>query len=228
MVTPGAQAAMRVAVVDDSALFRRGLAALLKEAGVQVTALAATADEILIRVAEDPPDVAILDVRLPPTFSDEGLSAAERIRAQHPQVGVLLLSTYAVAAYAARLLNGGSTGVGYLLKDRVSDVETLYDALVRVAAGESVVDPEIVARLLARERGTSELDSLSDRERQVLALMAEGRSNLAICERLYLSPRTVESHVARLFEKLDLPKDAEDNRRVLAVLQWLRAAAAER
>lgn len=214
---------MRVALVDDSSLFRQGLAALLEAVGVQITIQAADADRALRDIAADPPDVAVLDVRLPPTFTDEGLAAAEHIRSGHPEVGVLVLSTYAVTGYAIRLLQSGRGGIGYLLKDRVSDVDMLRDALVRIAAGESVVDPDIGLRLLARGRRASELSQLSDRERAVVELMAAGRSNAAIGRRLHLSPKTVESHVASLFLKLGVSTTPDDNRRVLAVLKWLRA-----
>ncbi|TMC08404.1 MAG: response regulator transcription factor [Chloroflexi bacterium] len=217
---------MRVAIVDDSSLFRNGLAALLTEAGVEVAAEGATADEIIGRLALDPPDAVILDVRLPPTYTQEGIAAAERIRRDHPGIGVLLLSTYAVTAYAAQLLDRDSRGVGYLLKDNVSDVPALCEAIGRVIQGDAVIDRQIVARLMARERWSAELAPLSERERAVLGLMAEGRSNAAIGQRLHLSPRTVEGHIARLFQKLGLPDAPDDNRRVLAVLRWLRGEAA--
>jgi DNA-binding NarL/FixJ family response regulator len=218
---------MRVAIVDDSSLFRSGLAALLTETGVEVTALAANAREIMARLGHDPPDAVILDVRLPPTYTQEGLVAAQRIRRDHPRVGVLLLSTYAVTSYAARLLDADTRGIGYLLKDSVGDVATLRDAIERVVQGGAVIDPQIVARLMARERWRDHLEELSDRERAVLGLMAEGRSNTAIGRRLHLSPRTVEGHIARVFQKLGLPDAADDNRRVLAVLRWLREEATE-
>jgi DNA-binding NarL/FixJ family response regulator len=217
---------VRVALVDDSSLFRQGLAALLEAVGVQVTAQSATAAQALRDIATEPPEVAVLDVRLPPTFTDEGLVAAAHIRSHHPEVGVLVLSTYAVTGYAVRLLQDGGGGVGYLLKDRVSDVEMLHEALVRIAAGESVIDPDIGIRLLNHGRRTAELSQLSDRERMVLELMAAGRSNAAIGRQLHLSPKTVETHVARVFLKLGVPVTADANRRVLAVLKWLRATDA--
>jgi DNA-binding NarL/FixJ family response regulator len=216
---------VRVALADDSALFRQGLALLLSSVGVVVSAQASTPDDLLRQLARDPPDAAILDIRMPPTYTDEGLELAERLRGLHPCTGVLVLSTYAVTAYAERLLESGTRGVGYMLKDRVDDVEALCDALARVVAGELVVDPEIVASLLARERRAAELDSLTERERAVLRLMAEGRSNSGIGQRLHLSQKTVEAHVATLLAKLGLPPTAEDNRRVLAVLKWLRATS---
>jgi len=216
---------VRVALADDSALFRQGLALLLGSAGVVVSAQASTPDDLLRQVARDPPDAVILDIRMPPTYTDEGLALAERLRRLHPGTGVLVLSTYVVTGYAVRLLEGGTSAVGYMLKDRVDDVDALCDALARVVAGELVVDPEIVARLLARERPAAELDTLTEREREVLRLMAEGRSNSGIGHRLHLSQKTVEAHVASLLAKLGLPPAAEDNRRVLAVLKWLRATS---
>lgn len=214
---------MRVALADDSALFRRGLAKLLADVEVEIVAEASNGAELIERVSADPPDVVVLDIRMPPTFTDEGLVIAEHLRQQHPGVGVLLLSTYAETPYAARLLAEGSAGVGYLLKDQVDDTRTLLDALIRIAAGGCVIESDIVARLFNRQRTTSRLDRLTDRERDVLRLMAEGRSNLAIAQKLYLSQKTVEAHAAAIFTKLDLPVAADDNRRVLAVLTWLRA-----
>jgi DNA-binding NarL/FixJ family response regulator len=214
---------VRVAIADDSTLFRRGLALLLQDTGVEVTTEARTGDELVARVAGDPPDVAILDIRMPPTFTDEGLTGAEQLRAAHPGQAILVLSTYAETPYALRLLQNGPAGLGYLLKDRVADAATLHDALIRLIGGESVVDPEIITKLVARERLTSDLDRLTERERDVLHLMAEGRSNAGIGKRLYVSPKTVEAHVAAVFSKLGLPAGTEDNRRVLAVLTWLRS-----
>jgi len=216
---------VRVALADDSALFRQGLALLLNSVGVVVSAQAATPDDLLRQFARDPPDAVILDIRMPPTYTDEGLALAERLRGLYPGTGVLVLSTYAVTGYAVRLLEAGMRGVGYMLKDRVDDVDALRDALARVVAGELVVDPEIVARLLARKRRAVELDSLTEREREVLRLMAEGRSNAGIGHGLHLSQKTVEAHVASLLAKLGLPPAADDNRRVLAVLKWLRATS---
>jgi DNA-binding NarL/FixJ family response regulator len=216
---------MRVALADDSALFRRGLAMLLETVGVDITGAVSTGADLIRLVDEDKPDVVILDIRMPPTFTDEGLATAEQLRHRHGDLGVLMLSTYAETPYATRLLSGGSRGVGYLLKDRVDDAQTLRDALSRIVRGDCVMDPEIVARLLAKQRTTSLLDKLSARERDVLRLMAEGRSNLAIGQTLFLSAKTVETYVAGVFTKLGLPMAADDNRRVLAVLTWLRAAS---
>jgi DNA-binding NarL/FixJ family response regulator len=215
---------MRVALADDSVLFRRGLATLLRVAGVEVTAEEATGADLLREVSLDPPDAVILDIRMPPTFVDEGLTTAEQLRQRHPGAGILVLSTYSETRYATRLLDGlGSRGVGYLVKDRVADPEALCDALARIVAGECVVDPEIIARLLAQHRVRNQLDSLTERERDVLRLMAEGRSNARIGKELYVSTKTVETHVASVFTKLGLYQASDDNRRVLAVLTWLRA-----
>jgi DNA-binding NarL/FixJ family response regulator len=216
---------MRVAVADDSAFFREGLVLLLRRAGVEVTAAAGTADELLAAVAVDTPDAAILDIRMPPSFTDEGVRAAQRLRVLYPRIGVVVLSAYAESPHAARLLGDGSGGVGYLLKDRVDDVDTLLDALRRVVAGRLVVDEQIVAPLLAHRRRESGLARLTKRERTVLRHMAEGRSNQGIGAVLHLAPKTVENHVANLLAKLDLPVTSDDNRRVLAVLAWLRAQA---
>ncbi len=216
---------MRIAIADDSALFRTGLTALLTAVGVEVIADVPNAADLLHCVKLDQPDVVMLDIRMPPTFTDEGLVVAEEIRRQYPDVGVLVLSTYAESHYAARLLACGSHGIGYLLKDRVDDPATLRDALSRIADGGCVVDPSIVANLLGRQRNVNPVDQLSERERDVLRLMAEGRSNVGIGQALFLSPKTVERHVAAVFMKLDLRTGADDNRRVLAVLAWLRTGA---
>ncbi len=210
-------------ICDDSALFRRGLALLLADVGVDVAGEAAEVAELRALMAGAAPDAVVLDIRMPPTFTDEGLTAAAELRRAHPHLGVLVLSTYAETAYALRLLEIG-TGVGYLLKDRVDDATAVRDALERVVRGETVVDPDIVTRLLTRHRHTDRLDRLTARERTVLALMAEGRSNAAIARRLHLSEKTVESHIATLLAKLDLEPAPDDNRRVLAVLAWMRAA----
>jgi DNA-binding NarL/FixJ family response regulator len=214
---------MRVAIADDSALFRQGLAMLLSEAGVDVIGESRTGAELvnLVRIAT--PDVVILDIRMPPTFTDEGLRTAQQLRQTYPTLGVLVLSTYAETAYAVRLLETGSDRVGYLLKDRVDDAAALCEALNRIVAGESVIDIEIITRLLARQRTTSTLDRLSPRERDILQLMAAGRSNSGISQQLFLSPKTVESHIAAVFSKLGLATGTESNRRVLAVLTWLRS-----
>ena len=215
---------MRVALADDSALFRQGLATLLQASGVEVVAQAASGVELVTVVAEDPPDAVVLDLRMPPTFTDEGLVTAEQLRARFPGLGVLVLSTYAEVSYAARLLEAGSGHVGYLLKDRVEDSDALRDALARIVAGESVVDADIVRRLLGRQRTSTAVDQLTARERDVLRLMAEGRSNASIGKVLYLSAKTVETHIAQVFAKLGLPPSSQDNRRVLAVLTWLRSS----
>jgi DNA-binding NarL/FixJ family response regulator len=211
-------------ICDDSALFRRGLAMLLTDVGVEVAGETAGVEQLHTAVAAAPPDAVILDIRMPPTFTDEGLAAAARLRAAHPGLGVLVLSTYAETAYAVRLLELGA-GVGYLLKDRVDDAGAVRDALQRVVSGETVVDADIVVRLLARRRHTDLLDRLTAREREVLAQMAEGRSNAAIARHLRLAEKTVESHIATLLTKLHLEPAADDNRRVLAVLTWLRTTA---
>jgi DNA-binding NarL/FixJ family response regulator len=213
---------MRVILAEDSPLLRDGLARLLADDGVEVTQTVADAATLRAAVAAEPPDVVVTDIRMPPTFTDEGLTAALEIRAQHPQVAVLVLSQYAEAAYAERLLRDGTTHVGYLLKERVNDVTALHDAMTRVARGESVIDPEIVRMLVARPRQENPLDRLTERERDVLALMAEGRSNRGIGDRLHLSEKTVETHIGAIMAKLDLPDTVDDNRRVAAVVRYLR------
>lgn len=214
---------MRVALADDSALFREGLASLLTAAHVDVTVQARSGAELLARVAKDLPDVAIVDIRMPPTFTDEGLVTAEQLGDAHPEVAVLVLSTYAEPRYAMRLLASGRGGIGYLLKDRVADVPDLCESLRRLCAGEPVIEPSLVERLMRRQRVNGSLAVLSDRERDVLRLMAEGRSNAGICHALSLSAKTVERHVGSIFSKLCLLPGDDDNRRVLAVLTWLRA-----
>jgi DNA-binding NarL/FixJ family response regulator len=216
---------VRVALADDSALFRRGLATLLEASGVEVTAQVPSGTELLVAVAADLPDAVVLDLRMPPSFTDEGLVVAEQLRGRFPALGVLVLSTYAEVSYAARLLQSGTRHVGYLLKDRVEDSDALLDALRRIVSGESVVDPDIVSRLLGRTRTTSAVDSLTAREQAVLRAMAEGRSNAAIGKELFLSAKTVETHIAAVFAKLGLPPSSDDNRRVLAVLTYLRETA---
>ena len=214
---------MRVVIADDEVLLRDGLDRLLTEAGFDVVGKAGTARELRREVELARPDVAIIDIKMPPTHTDEGLVAAEEIRASHPDVGVLVLSHYLESHYAMRLLEQHPGGVGYLLKERVSGVGVLADALARVHEGECVVDPTIVSRLLRRARPASPLGQLTEREREVLALMAEGRSNKGICERLFLGPKTVEGHVRNIFTKLGLGESADDHRRVLAVLSYLRS-----
>jgi serine/threonine-protein kinase len=215
---------VRVIVADDSMLVREGLARLLAEAGFDVIATAASADELLRHVERDEPDVTIVDIKMPPDFTDEGIVAAQSIRRDHPHVGVLVLSQYLDSRYAARLLEDVPERVGYLLKERVSDMAVLADALRRIDDGECVVDPTIVKRLVQRRRQGGPLDTLTDRERQVLSLMAEGRTNRAIGSQLYLSGKTVEVHVRQIFQKLGLQQSPDDHRRVLAVLTVLRAS----
>jgi DNA-binding NarL/FixJ family response regulator/class 3 adenylate cyclase len=215
--------AMRVVLADDSILLREGVARLLSDGGFTVVAQAGDAEELLVAVRADPPDVVITDIRMPPTHTDEGLRAAHEIRSEYPGVGVLVLSQYVETDYAMQLVSEGAAGLGYLLKDRVANIQEFTDAVRRVAAGGSVIDPEVVTRLVGRARQASPLDALSDREKEVLALMAEGRSNQAISEGLFVSEKTVEGHVRSIFTKLDLLPTADDHRRVLAVLTFLRA-----
>jgi DNA-binding NarL/FixJ family response regulator/class 3 adenylate cyclase len=215
--------AMRVVIADDSVLLREGIAKLLEEAGFEVAGQSGTADDLLLKVRSYKPDVAIVDIRMPPTHTDEGLRAAKEIRERHPDVGVLVLSQYVEAGYALELLQGSAEGVGYLLKDRVADVGEFADAVRRVAEGGSALDPTVVSRLVGRRRGEDPLDALTPREREVLELMAEGRSNQAIAEKLVVTARAVEKHVTSIFTKLGLPASAEDHRRVLAVITYLNA-----
>jgi DNA-binding NarL/FixJ family response regulator len=210
---------------DDSSLFRHGLALLLADLEVDVVAETDRADALLAAVAELRPDAAIIDIRLPPTFSDEGLVAAATIRLDFPAVAVLVLSTYVEAAYAVRLLENGASAVGYLLKDRVDDAHWLCGAIERLVRGETVVDPEIVARLLERPRASGEFHDLSPREREILALVASGFTNNGIADQLFLSSKTVEANIASIFTKLQLPHSSGTNRRVLAVLAFLRNEA---
>jgi DNA-binding NarL/FixJ family response regulator len=212
---------VRVTVADDSALFRTGLVRLLTEAGVTVAGEARDGDELLSMISTDQPDVAIVDIRMPPTNTDEGLTAAREIHKRWPDIGVLVLSTYVDTDFATELVTRAERSVGYLLKDRVQDTEELLDALRRLQRGGSVVDPEVVARLMGRRRAQSPLDELTEREREILALMAQGRSNQAISDRLHLSERTVESHVGSIFSKLGLEPTTDDHRRVMAVLLHL-------
>ena len=214
---------MRVVIADDAVLLREGAARLLEDAGFEVAAQAGDAEDLLRKVRAHKPDVAIIDVRMPPDNTDDGLRAALTIREELPDVGILLLSQYVEDRYLAQLLAGGAEGVGYLLKDRVAEVERLPEAVERVAGGGSVLDPEVVAQMLGRRREEGPLDTLTGREREVLELMAEGRTNRAIAGELFMSERAVERHVTSIFAKLDLPAGQRDHRRVLAVLAFLRA-----
>lgn len=214
---------MRVVIADDETLFREGLGRLLEDADVEVTDKVATADELLRRVALMHPDVAIVDIRMPPSHTDEGLVAAHRIREEHPKTGVLVLSHHLESHYAMSLLEQHPERSGYLLKERVSDVAVLLDALKRIDEGECVLDPTIVARLVGRPREQSVLDELTPRELEVLGLMAEGHSNDGICKKLFLSPKTVETHVRHILLKLGIGETPDYHRRVLAVLAYLRA-----
>jgi len=214
---------MRVVVADDSMLLREGLARLLAEAGCEVVGKATNAVQLLDLVAQTLPDVAIVDIKMPPTHTDEGIAAARQIRRSHPGVGVLVLSQYLETEYAMRLFTEAPDRVGYLLKERLADIAVLMDALRRIDEGECVIDPTIVSRLVHRVKEPGPLDDLSAREREVLGLMAEGRSNRAISERLVVSPKTVEAHVRQILLKLGLEESPDDHRRVLAVLAHFRS-----
>jgi DNA-binding NarL/FixJ family response regulator len=213
---------MRVVLADDSVLLREGIARILEEAGFEVVGQAGTAEELMLKVRSYSPAVALVDIRMPPTHTDEGLRAAREIREQYPETGVLVLSQYVEADYALDLLAESAEGVGYLLKDRVADVAEFAAAVRRVGEGGSALDPEVVAQLVGRRRKDDPLADLTPREREVLELMAEGRSNQAIGERLFITQRAVEKHVTSIFGKLRLPAAAGDHRRVLAVLAYLR------
>jgi len=212
---------VRVVIAEDSVLLREGLAKLLADSGFEVVGQAPDAEELLLKVRSYAPDVAVVDVRMPPTQTDEGAKAAAQIREEHPGVGVLLLSQVVEAEHALRLFRNRPDGFGYLLKDRVLEIDDFVDAVRRVGRGGTAVDPEVVSQLLGRTRPQDPLGELTDRERGVLALMAEGRSNQGIGHKLFLSPKTVEAHVHRILTKLGIQDDGDDNRRVLAVLAYL-------
>jgi DNA-binding NarL/FixJ family response regulator len=214
---------VRVVLADDSVLLREGIARLLTDAGFEVLAQVGTAEDLVRKVRIHQPDVAVVDIRMPPTQTDEGLRAAKSIREQWPEVGVLVLSQYVEPAYALELLQDSAEGVGYLLKDRVADVDEFAAAVRRVAEGGSALDPSVVSQLVGRRRRDDPLDELTPREREVLGLMAEGRSNVAIANKLVVTPRAVEKHVTNIFAKLGLRDAEKDHRRVLAVLRFLDA-----
>jgi DNA-binding NarL/FixJ family response regulator len=213
---------MRVVLAEDSTLLREGLVRVMTDAGFDVVAAVADAPGLLAAVAHSAPDIVVTDVRMPPGQHDEGVRAALDIRAQDPGIAILVLSHYVESHHAVRLLGGDAKGVGYLLKDRVGDIDQLLDAMRRVAGGGVVVDPEVIAHLFGEHRADALLDRLTSREREILALMAEGLSNTAICDRLFISPKTLERHISSVFSKLGLPPSAEENRRVVAVLRFLR------
>src|SRR6185436_11566081 len=216
--------ALRVAIADDSALMREGVARVLQDAGFEVVAQAENAVDLMHAISSLKPDVAVVDIRMPPTHTDEGVRAARRIREAHPGVGVVVLSQHAEPEYAMELLAEGTEGVGYLLKDRIADIDDFAEAVRRVAQGGSALDPSIVGLLVSRKRRSSPLEVLSAREKEVLSLMAEGRSNQAIADALVVTPRAIEKHITNIFEKLGLGSAVEDHRRVLAVLTFLRAS----
>jgi DNA-binding NarL/FixJ family response regulator len=215
---------VRVALADDAVLLREGLARLLTEAGFEIVGSAGDGDALLELVERTHPDVAIIDIRMPPTHTDEGLRAAKVIRERWPSIGLLVLSQHVNTRYALELLSGGTDGVGYLLKERVSDLDELSSSVIRVGQGGSVLDPEVVGELVGRRRqADNPLEQLTDREREVLALMAEGRSNRAIAERLFVTDHTVEKHVKSILGSLRLPQSPDDHRRVLAVITYLNS-----
>ncbi|WP_433331261.1 response regulator transcription factor [Spirillospora sp. CA-294931] len=214
---------MRVIIADDAVLIREGVAALLRSRGLEVTATVGDAPALLKEIQRQPPDAAIVDIRMPPTFGSEGLEAAERIRAEHPEVSVLLFSLHIDIGYALNLVNGGEGHVGYLLKERVVDIDQLVSTLDRIVSGGAVIDPAIVEELMARQRAAGPVGRLTPREREVLALMAEGLTNPAIAERMHLSRKTVESYVTNILERLEIPHDVGLHRRVQAVLLFLQA-----
>lgn len=214
---------MRLILADDSVLIREGLASVLRDAGFEITAQAGDAAELSNAVEREQPDVCIVDIRMPPTHTTEGLVAALEIRRRFPRVGVLVLSQHVETHYAMQLIGGDASGVGYLLKDRLADIAEVIDAIRHVAGGRSVIDPTVVSTLIGKRREADPMEELSERERAVLALMAEGRSNRAIGERLFLSPKTVEAHISSIFSKLGIEDTRDDNRRILSVLAYLRA-----
>jgi DNA-binding NarL/FixJ family response regulator len=215
---------VRIVIAEDSVLLRAGITRLLADAGEEVIAAVGDAAQLVVAVERHQPDLAIVDVRMPPSFTDEGIRAALDIRSRWPQVGILVLSQYVEERYAVDLLAGDTAKLGYLLKDRVADVSDFVDAVRRVGSGGTALDPEVVAQLLARSRRRDPLERLTAREREVLGLMAEGRTNAAIAQLLVVSDGAVEKHVRSIFTKLDLPPTEHDHRRVLAVLQWLGAS----
>jgi len=213
---------VRVVIADDSGLLREGLANLLREAGVDVVGVAADGEELVTQVTTVCPDVAVVDIRMPPTFTHEGARAALALREQHPDLGILLLSQSLESRFVTDLARTHARGFGYLLKDRVTDVHVLLDALASVAAGGTVLDPDVVGHLLGRNALADQLGRLSEREREVLALMAQGKSNKAVAQGLVIDVKTVETHIARILTKLELHQTPDEHRRVLAVLAWLR------
>lgn len=219
-------APLRVAIAENSALFRHGLVLQLEAAGVDVIAECGSADELLASVGELEPDLVVMDIRMPPTETDEGIRAAAVLRSRLPSIGILILSTYAESTYAAAVLAISDSAIGYLLKDRVTDVRALLDALERIAAGECVIDPDVVGALLVQPPRRFDIERLTQRERDVLRLMAEGRSNASIAQKLSLTVRSIEAYTATIFSKLDLAEDSQTNRRVAAVIAWLRGAHA--
>lgn len=214
---------MRVVVADDSVLLREGVVRVLEDDGFEVVGQAGDAEDLLRKVGAHSPDVAVVDIRMPPGNSDDGIQAAKKIRAEHPETGVLVLSQYLEESYALDLVADSAEGVGYLLKDRVAEIDRFTESVRRVGNGGSALDPEVVSHLLGRRRREDPLEVLTAREREVLALMAEGRSNIAIAETLVVTERAVEKHVTSIFSKLDLAPTAEDHRRVLAVLTYVKA-----
>lgn len=222
---PHGGTALRVAIAENSTLFRHGLVLQLEAGGVEVIAQFGDAEELLSTVGELSPDLVLMDIRMPPTETDEGIRAAAVLRERFPEVGILILSTYAESTYAAAVLAISNTGIGYLLKDRVTDAHALLDALQRIAAGECVIDPDVVGALLAQPPRRNDLARLNERERSVLRLMAEGKSNASIARDLSLTVRTIEAYTATIFTKLDLAEDSQTNRRVAAVIAWLRGSA---